>query len=184
VKALTLFAGESWLEVAPDETRPRTVVMCGDDPEALKLAGALVRDLGGAPAVLGGLDRAGQIEEVAGFVVGLYANGVDPTTALPAPQVTAGDRPSGPVATQAMWNVFTQDPQRGVQFYADVLGLTIESQFPDATDPVHTVLRAGTTLLAITAGGPADAGLERDEQHPAEIVVWCAQRACRRRRSG
>jgi predicted dinucleotide-binding enzyme len=90
VKALTLFAGESWLETAPHGARPRTVVMCGDDPEALKVAAGLVRDLGGAPAVLGGLDRAGQIEEVGGFVVGLIAKGADPTTAVPAFEVTAG----------------------------------------------------------------------------------------------
>lgn len=173
VKALTMFAGESWLN-APDDAPPRTVVMCGDDPDALEVAEGLVRDLGGIPAVLGGLDRAGQIEEVAGFVVGLYANGVDPTTALPALEVTANDRPSGPVATQAMWNVFTRDPQRAVRFYAGVLGLAIASQFPDPANPVHTVLRAGATPLAITIGGPADVGLTPDAQHPAELVVWCA----------
>jgi hypothetical protein len=84
VKALTMFAGETWLSAGPDDARPRTVVMCGDDSEALEIVGALVRDLGGTPFVLGGLDRAGQVEEVAGFVVGLFASGVDPTTALPA----------------------------------------------------------------------------------------------------
>jgi predicted dinucleotide-binding enzyme len=91
VKALTMFAGETWLGGVPEDVRPRTVVMCGDDPEALEVAATLVRDLGGTPFVLGGLDRAGQIEEVAGFVVGLFARGVDPTTAVPEMEAAAHD---------------------------------------------------------------------------------------------
>jgi predicted dinucleotide-binding enzyme len=60
-----------------------TVAICGDDPAALKVVGDLVRDVGGAPAVLGGLDRARQIEEVAGFVIGLVFAGHDPNSAVP-----------------------------------------------------------------------------------------------------
>jgi len=39
--------------------------MCGDDPEALRITGELVRDVGAVPAVLGPLHRARQLEEVA-----------------------------------------------------------------------------------------------------------------------
>ncbi|MEC3995531.1 hypothetical protein VSR01_19150 [Actinacidiphila sp. DG2A-62] len=43
----------------------------------------LVRDVGARPVVLGGLDRARQLEEVAGFVIALALNGTDPSTAIP-----------------------------------------------------------------------------------------------------
>jgi predicted dinucleotide-binding enzyme len=43
----------------------------------------LVRDAGGRPAVLGPLSRARQLEEVAGFVIGLAFSGVDPSSAIP-----------------------------------------------------------------------------------------------------
>jgi predicted dinucleotide-binding enzyme len=82
VKALHLFAGQSWL--AADRVAVQTVAMCGDDPDALDRASALVRDLGGVPAIVGGLSRARQLEEAAGFVVGLVAGGFDPSTAVPA----------------------------------------------------------------------------------------------------
>lgn len=81
VKALNLFAGASWL--APSDT-PRTVALCGDDPTAVELTARLIADLGGTPAVRGGLDRARQLEEVAGFVTGLVATGHDPATAIPS----------------------------------------------------------------------------------------------------
>jgi predicted dinucleotide-binding enzyme len=57
--------------------------MCGDDSAALHVVGELVRDVGGAPAVLGALDRVGQLEEVAGFVIGLAFAGFDPNSAVP-----------------------------------------------------------------------------------------------------
>ncbi|MFC7532940.1 NADPH-dependent F420 reductase [Actinoplanes sp. GCM10030250] len=88
VKALHLFPSSLW--AAPDSSPP-TVAMCGDDPQALELVGSLVRDLGGVPAVLGGLDRARQLEEVAGFVIGLAFAGHDPQSAIPAvPAAAAG----------------------------------------------------------------------------------------------
>lgn len=83
VKALHLFAGTSWL-AAPTEGQPeRTVAICGDDAGALETAAALIRDLGAVPAVLGGLDHARQLEDVAGFVIGLVAAGRNPATAVP-----------------------------------------------------------------------------------------------------
>jgi predicted dinucleotide-binding enzyme len=57
--------------------------MCGDDPAALDVVGGLVRDVGGTPATLGTLDRVAQLEEVAGFVIGLAFAGFDPNSAIP-----------------------------------------------------------------------------------------------------
>lgn len=82
VKALHLFAGTSW-PAAGGRPAP-TVAMCGDHEGALEAVSQLVRDLGGVPAVLGGLDRARQLEEVAGFVIRLVGVGRDPATAVPS----------------------------------------------------------------------------------------------------
>jgi hypothetical protein len=82
VKALHLFAGTSWLSSSPSQP-VRTVAMCGDDRGALDTASRLVRDLGGTPAVIGGLDHARQLEDVAGFVMQLVAAGRNPVTAVP-----------------------------------------------------------------------------------------------------
>jgi predicted dinucleotide-binding enzyme len=81
VKAFHLFPAQRW--VTPD-AGPVTVAMCGDDERALDVVGSLVRDVGGVPAVLGKLDRVRQLEEVAGFVIGLAFAGVDPRSAIPA----------------------------------------------------------------------------------------------------
>jgi hypothetical protein len=81
VKALHLFPSTRWTTPA---SSPVAVPMCGDDPGALEIVGSLVRDIGGVPAVLGGLDRARQLEEVAGFVIALAFAGVDPQSAIPA----------------------------------------------------------------------------------------------------
>jgi len=83
VKALHLFAGTSWLAPAPAGQPQRTVAMCGDDAAALETTAALIRDLGAEPAVIGGLDCARQLEEVAGFVMRLVAHGHNPVTAVP-----------------------------------------------------------------------------------------------------
>lgn len=84
VKALHLFAGASWLVPTPTGQPKRTVAMCGDDEAALAIAAELVRDLGGVPAVIGGLEHARQLEDVAGFVMRLVAAGHNPVTALPS----------------------------------------------------------------------------------------------------
>jgi predicted dinucleotide-binding enzyme len=81
VKALHLFPSTQW---TTSTSSPATVAMCGDDPRALRIVGSLVRDVGGVPAVIGGLDRARQLEEVAGFVIALAFAGVDPQLAIPA----------------------------------------------------------------------------------------------------
>ncbi|HEX3732982.1 MAG TPA: NAD(P)-binding domain-containing protein [Mycobacteriales bacterium] len=81
VKAFHLFPAERWGR--QDEETPATVAMCGDDAAALDIISELVRDAGGVPAVLGSLERARQLEEVAGFVIGLAFAGVNPRAAVP-----------------------------------------------------------------------------------------------------
>lgn len=85
VKAFHLFPADQW---TPGR-EPVTVVMAGDDAPALEVAAHLVRDAGGHPSVLGPLARARQLEEVAGFVIGLAFSGVDPSTAVPRVVVPA-----------------------------------------------------------------------------------------------
>jgi predicted dinucleotide-binding enzyme len=93
VKAFHLFPAEQWTR-APDRGESSvTVAMCGDDPAALNVVSQLVRDVGGVPAVLGPLDRVRQLEEVAGFVIGLAFAGSDPNSAIP--RVPSSIKPSG-----------------------------------------------------------------------------------------
>jgi 8-hydroxy-5-deazaflavin:NADPH oxidoreductase len=84
VKAFHLFPADHWLN--PPERLDEGAAMvpiCGDSPSALEIVGQLVRDAGANPAVLGPLTRARQLEEVAGFVIGLAFSGVDPNAAIP-----------------------------------------------------------------------------------------------------
>lgn len=80
VKAFHLLTPDHWTDGTDREV---TVALCGDDPAALDAVSRLVRDVGAVPAVLGGLDRARQLEEVAGFVIGLAFAGFDPAAAVP-----------------------------------------------------------------------------------------------------
>ncbi|GAA5057765.1 NAD(P)-binding domain-containing protein [Nocardia callitridis] len=87
VKAFHLFPAEQW----SDATKPPvTVAICGDHPQALATTEALVRDAGSRPAVLGPLNRARQLEEAAGFVIGLTFRGFDPRDAVPHGVIRAG----------------------------------------------------------------------------------------------
>ncbi|ASR38776.1 NADP oxidoreductase [Prauserella marina] len=79
VKAFHLFAADQWKEGSESVT----VALAGDDKNALRVTADLVRDAGALPAVLGPLSRARQLEEVAGFVMGLALSGVDPNSAIP-----------------------------------------------------------------------------------------------------
>lgn len=83
VKAFHLFPAGRWTGSPPGGLARATVAMCGDDPAALAVVGGLVRDVGGTPAILGTLDRVLQLEEVAGFVIGLAFAGFDPNSAVP-----------------------------------------------------------------------------------------------------
>jgi len=84
VKAFHLFPAAQWLapQTATNTSRP-TVPLCGDDPAALEVVAGLVRDVGATPAVLGPLHRARQLEEVAGFIIGLAFTGHDPSSTVP-----------------------------------------------------------------------------------------------------
>jgi predicted dinucleotide-binding enzyme len=82
VKALHLFAGASWPYVGPRDAAP-VVAICGDEPSALDRTMALIRDLGGRAAVVGGLTSARQLEEAAGFVMRVVASGHNPRFAVP-----------------------------------------------------------------------------------------------------
>jgi 8-hydroxy-5-deazaflavin:NADPH oxidoreductase len=89
VKALHLFAGQSWLDPHATDLAPRTVAICGDDQRSLDMTSALIRDLGASAAVIGGLDRARQLEDVAGFVISVVAAGHNPATAVPSVEPAA-----------------------------------------------------------------------------------------------
>ena len=81
VKAFNLYPANQW---PADPAAPRaTVPLAGDDPGALDTVATLVRDVGGVPVVFGGLARARQLEEAAGFVIGLAFAGTDPRSAVP-----------------------------------------------------------------------------------------------------
>ncbi|WP_104819363.1 hypothetical protein [Kitasatospora sp. MMS16-BH015] len=84
--------GTGWLAPAPVGQPVRTVAICGEDEAALGVVSELVRELGGTPAVLGGLALARQVEGVAGFVMRLVATGHNPVTAIPAVPAAATDR--------------------------------------------------------------------------------------------
>ncbi|WP_405785571.1 MULTISPECIES: NADPH-dependent F420 reductase [unclassified Streptomyces] len=86
VKAFHLFPADQWQA----GREPVTVVMAGDDEAALRTTADLIRDAGAHPATLGPLSRARQLEEVAGFVIGLAFSGADPAAAVP--HVPARDR--------------------------------------------------------------------------------------------
>ncbi|MCD5316299.1 NADPH-dependent F420 reductase [Kineosporia babensis] len=78
VKAFTLFPASEW-----GTGSQVTVALCGDSAPATDVVGALIADAGGVPAHLGPLSRARQLEEVAGFVIGLAFSGLDPRNAVP-----------------------------------------------------------------------------------------------------
>lgn len=82
VKALHLFAGASWPYTGPRDAAP-VVAICGGERSALDVAAALIGDLGGQAAMVGGLDRARQLEEAAGFVMRVVASGHNPRLAVP-----------------------------------------------------------------------------------------------------
>ena len=79
VKAFHLYPAQQWTE----RPEPVVVPICGDDEAALWIVAGLVRDVGGEPISVGGLARARQLEEAAGFVIALAFAGADPRAAVP-----------------------------------------------------------------------------------------------------
>jgi len=80
VKAFHLYPAAQWTE----RPEPVVVPLCGDDAAALGTVATLVRDVGGEPAMIGGLVRARQLEEAAGLVIALAFAGADPRKAIPS----------------------------------------------------------------------------------------------------
>jgi predicted dinucleotide-binding enzyme len=95
VKAFHLFPAEQWTRSPDSGEASVTVAMCGDDPAALRITGQLVRDAGGVPAVLGSLARVRQLEEIAGFVIGLAFAGIDPASAVPRVLTSGANNAAG-----------------------------------------------------------------------------------------
>ena len=95
VKALHMFAGASWPFTGPRESAP-VVAVCGDHAGALDRVTALIGDLGGRTAVVGGLGSARQLEEAAGFVIRVVVAGADPRLAVPEvdPALLRASRPA------------------------------------------------------------------------------------------
>lgn len=79
VKAFHLFPAGHWTSPGAGSA---IVPLCGDDPGALTTVETLVTDLGARSVVLGTLARARQLEEAAGFVIGLAFRGADPARAV------------------------------------------------------------------------------------------------------
>ncbi|MGB3373284.1 MAG: NAD(P)-binding domain-containing protein [Rhodococcus sp. (in: high G+C Gram-positive bacteria)] len=80
VKAFNVHPAAYWDNASPEDT----IAIAGDDPVALGVSRRLVRDVGATPHVLGGLERARQLEELAGTVIALVFGGTDPRSAVPA----------------------------------------------------------------------------------------------------
>ncbi|MEU4657131.1 NAD(P)-binding domain-containing protein [Streptomyces sp. NPDC023723] len=99
VKAFHLFPADRWTGPSHDARPPATVAMCGDDAAALRVVGHLVQDAGALPATLGALSRARQLEEAAGFVIGLAFAGFDPGSAVP--RLPSDQGPAAPAPRQA-----------------------------------------------------------------------------------
>ncbi|MFD5554522.1 NADPH-dependent F420 reductase [Streptomyces sp. NPDC127068] len=85
VKAFNLCHEDVWRMRPPVfDGRPLAVPVCGDDPQALALVRALVRDAGCDPVAGGGLDRAGLLEATAALFISLWVGeGVDAQAVAP-----------------------------------------------------------------------------------------------------
>ncbi|MFC8489734.1 MULTISPECIES: NADPH-dependent F420 reductase [unclassified Streptomyces] len=92
VKAFNLCHEDVWRMTPPVfDGRPLAVPVCGDDGEALALAGELVRDTGCTPLAGGGLDRAGLLEATAALLIGLWVGeGADAQAIAPPLAFAAG----------------------------------------------------------------------------------------------
>lgn len=87
VKAFNVHPAAHWAQASAEDV----ITIAGDDPAALGVVQRLVQETGAMPHVLGGLDRARQIEELAGTVIALAFGGANPRSAVP----DASPPPSG-----------------------------------------------------------------------------------------
>ncbi|MCX4835186.1 NAD(P)-binding domain-containing protein [Streptomyces sp. NBC_01016] len=92
VKAFNLCHEGVWRMRPPVfDGRPLAVPICGDDETALGRVRELVRDVGCAPVVGGGLDRAGLLEATAALFIALWVGeGVDAQAIAPPMEYAAG----------------------------------------------------------------------------------------------
>lgn len=79
VKAFNVHPAAVWENVRSDDV----VTLAGDHVASLNVVQELVCGVGAIPHILGGLDRARQIEELAGTVIALAFCGIDPRSAVP-----------------------------------------------------------------------------------------------------
>lgn len=75
-----------------------------------------------------------------------------------------------------MPNLFTDDVERAVSFYRDVLGGVQTFQSPSEGPARHVELRLGDAVIAVSSRAAVrDEGLpDPDTGHPMELVLWCA----------
>jgi predicted dinucleotide-binding enzyme len=71
--------------------RPLSVPLCGDDVAAVDTVASLVDDLGCRAVNAGGLERAGLLEAMAAFVIGLWLDGEDAQAVLPPLEFALGE---------------------------------------------------------------------------------------------
>lgn len=95
VKAFNLHPAQTWTEPATSVTVP----IATDDDSAAATVHELVESLGATGHRFGRLERARQLEELAGAVISLVAAGVDPHTVVPGPhRLMTASPASGPAA--------------------------------------------------------------------------------------
>ena len=82
VKCFSMLAAEVW-EAHTSTDVSLLVPICGDDPAAIQTVARLVRDIDAQPVDAGGLQRAGYVEAMAAFVMGLWFAGHDARSMLP-----------------------------------------------------------------------------------------------------
>ena len=79
VKAFNLHPAQTWTTLATGVTVPYAT----DEEDASPIAAELVSSLGATAHRIGGIDRARQLEELAGAVIALAAAGIDPQSVVP-----------------------------------------------------------------------------------------------------
>jgi predicted dinucleotide-binding enzyme len=92
VKAFNLCHVDVWRMTPPVfNGRPLSVPLCGDDAAAVDMVASLVDDLGCRAVNAGGLERAGLLEAMAAFVIGLWLDDEDAQAVLPPLEFALGE---------------------------------------------------------------------------------------------
>ncbi|AZM46688.1 hypothetical protein DMB38_13490 [Streptomyces sp. WAC 06738] len=94
VKGFNLAPADVWRRSPPGPGEARVAVpLCGDDEAALTAVRTLVRDAGGEPVDVGGLERAGLLEAAAVFAAGVWRQGRQPAEVF-GPVASPGASPA------------------------------------------------------------------------------------------